>query len=171
MLTVNGMGARKLEQYGEAFLYCIRDITNGDKAAYKAEETNYDASEIPLTERAKKGRKEEFHLTEEMEQQIDFVTETTISEFVASINGLRDEKTMKRLTIKSITEELLAEGYLEQKFWNGYSRTFLTEKGEALGIRAEERESQNGNLYDVFLYGEKAQRYVVELLKRNTTAD
>ena len=171
MLTVNGMGARKLEQYGEAFLYCIRDITNGDKAAYKAEETNYDASEIPLTERAKKGRKEEFHLTEEMEQQIDFVPETTISEFVASINGLRDEKTMKRLTIKSITEELLAEGYLEQKFWNGYSRTFLTEKGEALGIRAEERESQNGNLYDVFLYGEKAQRYVVELLKRNTTAD
>ena len=171
MLTVNGMGARKLEQYGEAFLYCIRDITNGDKAAYGAEETNYGASEIPLTERAKKGRKEEFHLTEEMEQQIDFVTETTISEFVASINGLRDEKTMKRLTIKSITEELLAEGYLEQKFWNGYSRTFLTEKGEALGIRAEERESQNGNLYDVFLYGEKAQRYVVELLKRNTTAD
>lgn len=171
MLTVNGMGARKLEQYGEAFLYCIRDITNGDKAAYKAEETNYNASEIPLTERAKKGRKEAFHLTEEMEQQIDFVTETTISEFVASINGLRDEKTMKRLTIKSITEELLAEGYLEQKFWNGYSRTFLTEKGEALGIRAEERESQNGNLYDVFLYGEKAQRYVVELLKRNTTAD
>ena len=74
-------------------------------------------------------------------------------------------------TIKSITEELLAEGYLEQKFWNGYSRTFLTEKGEALGIRAEERESQNGNLYDVFLYGEKAQQYVVELLKRNTTAD
>ena len=63
-----------------------------------------------------------------MEQQIAFVTETTISEFVASINALRDEKTMKRLTIKSITEELLAEGYLEQKFWNGYSRTFLTEK-------------------------------------------
>ena len=120
-----------------------------DKAAYGAEETNYGASEIPLTERAKKGRKEAFHLTEEMEQQIAFVTETTISEFVASINALRDEKTMKRLTIKSITEELLAEGYLEQKFWNGYSRTFLTEKGEALGIRAEERESQNGNLYDV----------------------
>ena len=166
MLTVNGMGARKLEQYGEAFLYCICDITNGDKAAYGAAETNYDASEIPLTDRAKKGRKEAFHLTEEMEQQIVFVTETTISEFVASINALRDEKTMKRLTIKSITEELLAEGYLEQKFWNGYSRTFLTEKGEALGIRAEERESQNGNLYDVFLYGEKAQRYVVELLKK-----
>ena len=57
MLTANGMGARKLEQYGEAFLYCIRDITNGDKAAYGAEETNYGASEIPLTERAKKGRK------------------------------------------------------------------------------------------------------------------
>ena len=36
MLTVNGMGAKKLEQYGEAFLYCIRDITNGDKAAYGA---------------------------------------------------------------------------------------------------------------------------------------
>ena len=142
-----------MEQYGEAFLYCIRDITNGDKAAYGAAEMNYDTSEIPLTERTKKGRKEAFHLTEAMEQQIVFVTETTISEFVASINALRDEKTMKRLTIKSITEELLAEGYLEQKFWNGYSRTFLTEKGEALGIRTEERESQSGNLYDVFYMG------------------
>lgn len=60
MLTVNGMGARKLEQYGEAFLYCIRDITNGDKAAYKKVEINGDASEIPLTERAKKEEKRHF---------------------------------------------------------------------------------------------------------------
>lgn len=60
MLTVNGMGARKLEQYGEAFLYCIRDITNGDKAAYKKVEINGDASEIPLTERAKKEEKRNF---------------------------------------------------------------------------------------------------------------
>ena len=49
------------------------------------------------------------------------------------------KKTMKRLTIKSITEELLAEGYLEQKFWNGYSRTFLTEKRRSAGHPGQKR--------------------------------
>ena len=39
--------------------------------------------------------------------------------------GMKDDEASDD---QSITEELLAEGYLEQKFWNGYSRTFLTEK-------------------------------------------
>lgn len=105
-----------------------------------------------------------------MEQQIAFVTETTISEFVASINALRDEKTMKRLTIKSITEELLAEGYLEQKFWNGYSRTFLTEK-EKRWASGQKRGKVRTEICTMSFIRGKAQQYVVELLKRNTTAD
>lgn len=82
------------------------------------------------------------------------------------INALRDEKQMKRLTVKWLTEKLTEEGCLERKFWNGFTRTILTEKGREAGIRAEERTSSKGNPYEVFLYTEKAQRYLVELLKK-----
>lgn len=97
--------------------------------------------------------------------------ETTISDFVAQINELRDEKLMKRLTIKQLTESLLEEGCLEQKFQNGYTRKFLTEKGRKAGIRAEERISSNGNPYEVFLYTEEGQKYLVGLMKRMSGTD
>ena len=63
---------------------------------------------------------------------------------------------MKRLTIKSITEELLAEGYLEQKFWNGYSRTFLTEKGEALASGRREGKSERKSVRCLFIRGKSS---------------
>ena len=93
------------------------------------------SGETPLTEKKIKGRKSPFCLTEEILAGIRYVPETTISDFVAQINELRDEKLMKRLTIKQLTESLLEEGCLEQKFQNGYTRKFLTEKGREAGIR------------------------------------
>ena len=53
----------------------------------------------------------------------------------------------------------------EQRFQNGYTRKILTEKGKECGIRSEERISSNGNPYEVFLYTEKGQRYLTEILK------
>ena len=91
---------------------------------------------------------------------------STISDFAAQINDLRDESRMKRLTVKWLTEKLMEEGCFEKKYWNGFTRTVLTEKGREAGIRAEERISSKGNPYEVFLYTEKAQRYLVELLKK-----
>ena len=82
------------------------------------------------------------------------------------VNDLRDDKQMKRLTIKSLTEELLGEGSLEIKHENGYTRTVLTEKGKEAGIRAEVRMSAKGNPYEVMMYSEKGQRHLVELMKR-----
>ena len=115
-----------------------------------------------------KSRKANFHLTKEILAGIRYVPETTISDFVSQINELRDEKAMKRLTIKSLTEKLLEEGCFEQRFQNGYTRKILTEKGKECGIRSEERISSNGNPYEVFLYTEKGQRYLTELMKSET---
>ena len=55
------------------------------------------AEEQPLTDKKRKGKKAAFHLTEEMLERIQYVPEITISDFVAQINDLRDEKEMKRL--------------------------------------------------------------------------
>lgn len=177
MLDVNGMGAKKMEQYGGRFLEKIRSVTGGDREGWGADPSlilsGADAvgeergdSPTPLTEKRAKGRKEEFRLTDEILSAVRYVPETTISDFAAQINDLRDESRMKRLTVKWLTEKLMEEGCLEKKYWNGFTRTVLTEKGREAEIRAEERISSKGNPYEVFLYTEKAQRYLVELLKK-----
>ena len=177
LLDVNGMGAKKMEQYGGRFLEKIRSVTGGDREGWGADPSlilsGADAvgeergdSPTPLTEKRAKGRKEEFRLTDEILSAVRYVPETTISDFAAQINDLRDESRMKRLTVKWLTEKLMEEGCLEKKYWNGFTRTVLTEKGREAEIRAEERISSKGNPYEVFLYTEKAQRYLVELLKK-----
>lgn len=187
MLNVNGMGEKKVKQYGAVFMEKLMEITEGDREAWGAdmtliEENGTDAAEAggregqtdgsegdlsPLTEKKRKGKKEAFHLTEEILAGITYSSETTISDFVAMINELRDDKQMKRLTIKSLTEELLEEGSLEVKHEDGYTRTVLTEKGKEAGIRADVRMSAKGNPYEVMMYSEKGQRHLVELMKRD----
>ncbi len=171
MLDVNGMGAKKLEQYGGIFLEKIREITGGNRESWDPDHNTDAVAETPLTEKKAKGRKSEFRLTEEILDGIRYVPEITISDFVARINELRDEKQMKRLTIKQLTEILLEEGCLEQRFQNGYTRKCLTEKGREAGIRTEERISSKGNPYEVFLYTEKGQKYLVKLIKRMSEKD
>ena len=83
---------------------------------------------------------------------------------------MRDEKQMKRLTIKRLTELLLGEGCLEQQFQNGYTRKILTDKGREAGIRTEERVSSTGNPYEVFLYTESGQKYLVSIMKQHGMA-
>lgn len=175
MLDVSGMGAKKLEQYGRQFLEKIRKVTGGDRGTWGSADSSIDNSldeivETPLTEKKAKNRKSEFCLTEEILAGIQYVPETTISDFVSRINDLRDEKQMKRLTIKRLTELLLEEGCLEQQFQNGYTRKILTDKGREAGIRAEERVSSTGNPYEVFLYTESGQKYLVSIMKQHGMA-
>lgn len=186
MLDVHGMGAKKLEQYGGQFLKKIRSVTQGDRDAWGADNGNRQpegpfsmgednpsalasfleqTEEMPLTDKKGKGKKTAFHLTEEMQERIEYVPETTLSDFVSRINDLRDEKVMKRLTIKSLTEMLLERGCLEKKYQNGYTRKILTKKGREAGIRAEEQLSSKGNTYEIFLYTERAQHFLVDLIK------
>lgn len=115
--------------------------------------------------RKKPGKgKSEFVMTEELADRIQYCSRVTLSDFVAQINGLRDEDTMKRLTIKSVEGELMADGYLEEYFVNRIPLKRLTEKGMGLGIENEKRLSEKGNEYDVFFYREEAQRAIVRKL-------
>ena len=164
LLKVNGMGERKAEQYGEAILQKIQSVT-GRQRDTEENQNSGPEDEIPLTESRGKGRKEDFRLTKEILFGIQYTPRMTLSEFVSQVNELRDEKQMKRLTNKWLTERLLEEGCLKQQFYNGYARTVLTEKGRKAVIEPEERISEKGNPYEIFFYTEKAQRYLVELMK------
>lgn len=105
--------------------------------------------------------KSDYVLTEEMAAQVTYAEHLTMSEFVSRLNELRDEGSMKRLTIKSIEQRLTEDGYLEEYYVNKIPLKRLTEKGSAFGIVTETRMSEKGNEYDVFFYGEKAQRGIV----------
>ncbi len=164
MLNVSGIGENKYEKYGERFIEGIKRFLGGKKEVLYYEEF----VEVESATVAKKnGRKEEFQLTDDMVERISYVEKMTISDFVKQINELRDEKNVKRLTIKYLSEKLVEEEYLREVIVDGYSRKEATEKGEAAGIFSEIRMSQSGNEYPVLLYDMQAQKLLIEILKQS----
>ena len=111
-----------------------------------------------------KKTKDDFCMTEELAAGIHYSSRLALNDFVAQINELRDEETMKRLTIKSVEQMLLDEGLYEERFVNGMPRRRLTEAGREFGIEAEKRVSEKGNEYEVFFYTKRAQQAIVEWL-------
>lgn len=134
---------------------------NGSPEPAKSEEPPAEA--VPAKKKKSK-TKAEFTMTQELAEQLHYSAQVSLSDFVGQINDLRDEDTMKRLTIKSIEQKLTGDGYFEERFFNGMKRKTLTEAGEAFGIVAEKRISEKGSEYEVFYYTEKAQREVVKWL-------
>lgn len=163
MLAVFGMGERKYEQYGEQFVDAVRAFAGSRK-----EKLYFEGADMELTDDTamlSSGRKVEFRLTKEMEAVVPCEGERSISDFVGVLNEKRDERTMKRLTIKKVEEKLLQEHYLEWGFRDGYRKKVVSEKGRALGIFGKEKISQKGNSYEVLWCDERGQRLIMERLK------
>ena len=135
---------------------------SGSQEPLKQEEPSVEAAAV----KKKKGKsaKTEFVMTRELADELHYSERVSLSDFIGQINDLRDEDTMKRLTIKSVEQKLIEDGYYEEQFFNGMKRKRLTEAGEAFGIEAEKRLSEKGNEYDVFFYTEKAQRAITAWL-------
>lgn len=120
----------------------------------------------PVKEKRSKETKMEFVMTQDLAERLHYSERVSISDFVGQINDLRDDELMKRLTIKSVEEKLVADGLFEEVFIGGMKRKKLTEAGENFGIVAEKRISEKGNEYYVFYYMEKAQKEIVEWLQK-----
>ena len=163
MLNVSGIGENKYQKYGESFIEAIKNYMGGEKISL-CYENALQESEQGILER-KKGRKEEFRVTPEMEENISFSEKGTISDLVNQLNDLRDEKSMKKITGKYIFEKLVEEEYAKEEFINGFQQKKVTEKGMAAGIFNDIRISQAGNEYSVLMYNQEAQRMVVKKLK------
>ncbi len=175
MLAVTGVGEFKYEKYGERFAACIREavpeeMDSEDNAGNTlSEEKGMDfadehAADVGNSGGKKKG-KQEFSLTEDIMQKIQFGGKITLSELVSRLNDLRDESTVKRLTNKAVQQKLLDEGYLETYGVRGIPMQRATEKGKELGIASEVRISEKGNEYEVLYYSEQAQRAVLDMIR------
>ena len=164
MLTVTGVGENKYEKYGEEFLDCIRAYTGGTKEKfYFGDLVEASGNTGQTKQRTKEKRvKSPFFITDEMERQIIYPESCYLGAFVEQLNELRDEESMKRLTIKEIQDWMLSEGYTEMSRVDGYLKERPTEQGEALGITVGMRKSAKGNAYEVPFFAEPVLKKIVE---------
>lgn len=91
-----------------------------------------------------------------------------ISRLVEQINSGIDANMFKKISYKLIQDWLKLNGYLEERLFEKFERTYNvpTQKGEQIGIRYETRESSKGNEYIVTIYGKNAQEYIVKNLEK-----
>ena len=87
-----------------------------------------------------------------------------VKELTARLNALRSDENMKLITYKTITDWLLAQGFLEE-YINNQDRTSRrpTAEGNGIGITLEKREGLSGVFY-VTLYDVNAQHFVIDHL-------
>lgn len=168
MLQVSGVGENKFEKYGERFLEQIETFTGGKKEKYyfgDREEVIF--AESSKNSSIKKIVKEDFYVTEDMEKVITYTENCLIGELVNQLNELRDPDKMKKISGAQLVRWMTEEGYIEEKYIDGRHRKLATEKGAEVGIKTGMRVSAKGSEYEDMYYAEKAQRMIVEHLKRS----
>ncbi len=156
-LNVAGVGARKLERYGEEFIEIIKK--------YASEE----APRISVPERApipkSRQKRPEFSLGEEELSRFRFSDKPiTASEIAKRLNGLSADEGAKKLTIKAILYFLKQENIM-QPMENILGQTVFrpTMLGDELGIKTEVLSDATGS-YTIVTYGRLAQEYIVQSL-------
>ena len=138
-LSVSGVGANKLEKYGDTFLRVIRKYKPDQKGRLpfviepeKLNEYEYSDSPIP------------------------------VSKIAVQINELNKDETRQKLKATDITEWLLNNDYLKATEINGKKYKLPTPKGKELGLATETRVSKDGEWYKIVLYNRAAQEFVIE---------
>lgn len=166
MLAVNGVGENKYEKYGERFVTHIRMETGDVREGYCFEGAELEMkNQGAVQSRNKKTRKkQEFSLTHEMAEQLEYYDVAPLSSLVDQMNDLRDEGVMKRITGVSIMKQLTEDGYIQEVEKNGRINRSVTQKGIDFGIILEIKHSQKGFPYEVFSFTEEAQREIVKMV-------
>lgn len=156
MLEVSGVGRRKLERYGEAFLSAISDTSQD-------EEQEDDIEPPKKIRRKKRSEKLPFTLTKEQVEALKAEDEPcAVSEIVSRINTLIDVENMRRLKTTTVTGWLENIGALElQTNPSGKHHRVPTEEGMNLGLSTVKRFGQNG-AYIAVLYDISAQQFIYD---------
>ena len=167
MLMVTGVGEHKFEKYGQPFIDAVHAFTYGTKELLSYEPVQ--EAVPPKGSVSARPRKTEFYLTDEIRQNIKPLGTVTISQFAEHLNELRQEQTMKRLAVTHLTNKLREAGCLEERFnpLIGRNTTVPTDKGLQQGLSVEKRISEKGNKYEVVMYNEEAQSFLLLLLSLN----
>ncbi len=154
MLNVSGVGRRKLEKYGIAFLRAMDD---------NSEQPIRQAAKEDIPRRKKRSEMAPFSLTKEQIESLKTDDEPCrVTEIVAKINSLIDIESMRRLKSTTVTGWLVNMGALEVKTdSDGKTHRSPTEQGMYLGLSTVKRFGQTG-AYIAVLYDSQAQQFIFD---------
>ena len=148
-MRVSGVGQVKLERYGDEFLRVIKEFAEefGHEAPAFMESAGNTAAETRPVR------------AEDIEVSGEAVTVSTIAD---RMNCVLLQRGMAKVSAVKINNWLMEEGYLRAETApDGLTFKVTTTLGGGIGIMTEEREIR-GSLCRVNLFGEKAQRFVVD---------
>lgn len=92
-------------------------------------------------------------------------TPISVSVFVKAVNDAANVPARKKLSVLSVSNWLMKEGYLKmQEIEEGIHKRTLTEKSAGVGMSSELREGARGK-YDIILYDKNAQRFLIDNIK------
>ena len=170
LLDVYGMGAQKVESYGEEFIdaikrFIVENCVNRDDLLSRM--TIASDSETGVEEKivAKKKEKIPFSMSAEAWDRFVFSEKTMVKEIAIQINELKGDNGTNKITAVMINNVLVEEGYLSNEVVDGKNVKRVTEKGFIAGINEELRKASSGDEYYAITHGEEVQKVIVELLR------
>lgn len=148
--NVSGVGRKKLEKYGAQFIEVVVKYCEENNIQIHEKHipiSNIEASECITME-----------MLAEVEISPDLVSISAINE---RINKVLMQYGCEKTSAIKLGNWLVQQGYLEIEVLEKGSQKVPTELGKSLGMVQEERTSR-GNTYQINLYPEVVQRYIVE---------
>lgn len=165
MQNVSGIGAVKCQKYGEAFAQVIRDYLHlhPDAVCSMAQEQAEVSSAGQQSRTAKKSKKTktEFYLMEKDAESFRYAELYYISDIKEELNRICTAENVKKVTVSSIWQYLMEEGYTEEIDHNGSYSKVQTQKGLDAGIVTVEKTSTSGFQYTLLQYPPVIQQIIV----------
>lgn len=161
MDDIYGMGAQKIQSYGQLFLEEINSFIES-----KGEGITL-MQQIPDSKKSKV--KADFYITKEQADLLEFDDEMMVSEIANRINQVILENDCKKISAKVINEYLIKSDYLydETDTENGKTNRRVSDLGSLNGIREELRTGRNGDYYAIIHSPKSANKIISLLLKAN----
>lgn len=148
--NVSGVGRKKLEKYGAQFIEVV--VKYCEENDIQTQEKHIPISNIEASESITK------EMLAEVEISSDLVSISAINE---RINKVLMQYGCGKTSAIKLGNWLVQRGYLEIEMLEKGSQKVPTELGRSFGMVQEERTSR-GNTYQINLYPEAVQRYIVE---------
>lgn len=104
-----------------------------------------------------------FYITDEELARVSVSdTPVSVSVFVKAVNDAACDPARKKLSVITVTNWLVKEGYLTaQETETGKHRKVLTDKSALIGMSSEMRENARGT-FEIMLYDKNAQRFLID---------
>lgn len=172
LADVYGMGERKIQNYGEAFVTAVNSFvadnpnpsgsTTGERPQTVL--SDEEAAETGSTRK----KKLPFYIEPQRLDEVELTDKCRLTELTNKINELCPaDKEHKKLAASFINELLIAEGYLEEVTEGENKIKRVTEKGRSVGIDEEERKAKFGGSYYAITHSKQSQQVIMEMLKKH----